>query len=152
MMDSHPWLRFWRLDRERRLILLEAAWTVAAAQAALRLLSLRRLAPRLGRAVDPSLKAALTGDQLRRARLVGWAVERLSPRRPWRAKCLAQAVSAKWMLQRRGLPSTLYLGVDHGETTWLEAHAWLRCGGEFITGEPQHERFQVIASLTEDWL
>ncbi len=151
-MNKERLLKFWRLDPPRRLVLLEAAWTLAAVRAALRLLAFRRIAPRLGRSIDPSCARPLGEEQLERARLIGWAVESLSHRLPWQAKCLAQAVSAKWMLQRRGLASTLYLGVDHGQEKWLEAHAWLCCGAEIITGERQHERFQVIASFTEDWL
>jgi hypothetical protein len=145
-------IKFWRLDPTQRLVLLEAAWTLAAVLVALRLLTFRRIAPRLGRLIDPASIKPLTGEQLQRARLIGWAVESLSHRLPWQVKCLAQAVSAKWMLQRRGLPSTLYLGVDHGQEKWLEAHAWLCCGAEIITGERQHERFRVMASFTEDWL
>jgi hypothetical protein len=58
------------------------------------------------------------------------------------------------MLQRRGLPSVLYLGVDHGSggKAWLEAHAWLCCGADFVTGEQQHERFKVLAAFSEDGL
>ena len=145
-------LKFWRLNLEQRFILLEAAWRLAVVLAALRLLSFRRIAPRLGRSIDPGGVKALSPPQLERARLAGWAVESLSRGLPWQVKCLAQAVSAKWMLQRRGLVSTLYLGVDHGQEKWLEAHAWLCCGAEFITGERQHERFKIIASFTEDWL
>jgi hypothetical protein len=73
---------------------------------------------------------------------------------PWDAKCLAQAVAGKWMLRRRGLPSSRYLDIDHGlgDEAWLVAHAWLRCGTEFVTGEPQHERFTVLAAYSEDRL
>ena len=58
------------------------------------------------------------------------------------------------MLQRRGLPGTLYLGVErvHDGEKWLEANAWLRYGTDIITGERQHERFKVLAAFTEDRL
>jgi hypothetical protein len=71
---------------------------------------------------------------------------------PWDAKCLAQAVAGKWMLRRRGLPSTLYLGVErvHEGEKWLEAHAWLRSGTDFVTGERHYERFHVLAAFSED--
>jgi hypothetical protein len=56
------------------------------------------------------------------------------------------------MLQRRGITSTLYLGVDHGEEKWLDAHAWLRCGEVIVTGGAGAERFRIISTFTEDSL
>jgi hypothetical protein len=56
------------------------------------------------------------------------------------------------MLQRRGISSNLYLGVDRGQEQWLQAHDWLLCGHQFVTGEPQHERFTAIAVFTGDHL
>ena len=141
-----------RLDWAQRLVLFEAAWSLTAALVAVRLLPFRWIAPRLGSSGETSIHRVLNTDQQWQAQQVGWAITALARYFPWDAKCLAQAVAGKWMLQRRGLPSTLYLGVDRvydGEK-WLEAHAWLRCGTDIITGEQQHERFKVLAAFTED--
>ncbi len=141
-----------RLDWAQRLVLFEAAWSLTAALVAVRLLPFRWIAPRLGSSGETSIHRVLNKDQQWQAQQVGWAITALARYFPWDAKCLAQAVAGKWMLQRRGLPSTLYLGVDRvydGEK-WLEAHAWLRCGTDIITGEQQHERFKVLAAFTED--
>ncbi len=144
-----------RLNWSQRLLLFEAAWHLAAALIAIRLLPFRWIAPSLGRsgeAMASSEPRQINPEELQEAQQVGWAVTALARYFPWDAKCLAQAVAGKWMLQRRGLPSTLYLGVERvydGEK-WLEAHAWLRCGTDIITGESQHERFKVLAAFTED--
>jgi hypothetical protein len=139
------------LDWARRFALFEAAWTLAAAQAAIRLLPFRWISPGLGHLADANAASPLLSpQQALQAQRIGWAVQALARRLPWDSRCLAQAVAGKWMLQRRGLPSTLYLGVSHGQENWLEAHAWLRCGDEFVTGEQQHARFKVIAAFTED--
>jgi hypothetical protein len=142
------------LDWGQRLMLLEAAWSLVIAQAAVRLLPFRWITPRLGRlaqpAAAPQQAPPLSPAQAHEAQQVGWAVRAPARYLPWDARCLAQAIAAKWMLQRRGLPSTLYLGVDRGQEKWLEAHAWLRCGDEILTGEPEHARFKVIAAFTED--
>jgi hypothetical protein len=143
--------KFRQLDREQRAVLLEAVWTLAAAQAAVRLLPFRWFIPRLGSQMDAPPEKSFSAEQVLHAQHIGWAVQTLARFLPWDAKCLAQAVAGKWMLQRRDLPSTLYLGVDRGQKEWLEAHAWLRFGSEILTGEPQHERFTVIATFTEDW-
>ncbi len=141
-----------RLDWRQRWLLLEAGLTLAATQAAIRLLPFRWIVPRLGRRVDASPEEPVSAERVQQARQVGWAVQTLARFLPWDAKCLAQALAGKWMLQRRRLPSTLYLGVDRGQEKWLEAHAWLGCGTEIITGEPQHERFKIIAAFREDLL
>jgi hypothetical protein len=141
-----------RLDWSQRLVLLEAAWYLAAAQAAVHLLPFRWISPRLGSLGETNIERSITQEQQREAQQVGWAVTALARYFPWDAKCLAQAVAGKWMLQRRDIPSTLYLGVErvHSGEKWLEAHAWLRCGTDIVTGEPQHERFKVLAAFTED--
>ena len=127
---------------------------LSAAQIAVHLLPFRWLAPRLGSLKETSNIRSINEEQQREARQIGWAVTALARYTPWDAKCLAQAVAGKWMLQRRGMSSTLYLGVErvHSGDKWLEAHAWLRCGTDIITGEQQHERFKVLATFTEDQL
>jgi hypothetical protein len=145
-------LKFRQLDSGRRATLIEAAWTIFAARLAIRLLPFRWIAPRLGAYREAPSEALTTDAALRSARQVGWAIQTLARFSPWKAKCLAQAVAGKWMLQRRRIPSTLYLGVDRGREQWLEAHAWLCYGPEIVIGESHHERFKTIAALTEDWL
>jgi hypothetical protein len=142
------------LDWSKRLVLLEAACYLAAAHFAVHILPFRWLAPRLGNLGEPSSEIQISQEQQRQAQQVGWAVTSLARYYPLDAKCLAQAVSGKWMLQRRSLPSTLFLGVErvHSGEKWLEAHAWLRCGTDIITGEQQHERFKVLAAFTEERL
>jgi hypothetical protein len=134
--------------------LFEAAWNLAAAHAAIRLLPFRWIASSLGSPGDAPPLRPISQVQEIEAQQVGWAVTTLARYFPWDAKCLSQAVAGKWMLHRRGLPSTLYLGVErvHDGEKWLEAHAWLRCGTDFVTGEPHHERFNVLAAFTENRL
>src|SRR5437016_10365838 len=46
---------------------------------------------------------------------------------PWTSSCLVRAMAARHLLHRRGLPCTLYLGVNRDQPP-LRAHAWLRSG------------------------
>lgn len=142
--------RWLALDWAQRFTLFEAAWTLFAAQAAIKLIPFGKIVPSLGRLGPPPPAAPLAPEAARPAQRVGWAVRALAHYLPWDARCLAQAIAASWMLRRRGLPGVFYLGVDHGQETWLEAHAWLRCGEQILTGEPQHERFKVIAVFTRE--
>jgi hypothetical protein len=141
-----------RLDWSQRLVLLEAACYLAAAHVAVHILPFSWVAPRLGNLGEPASETQLSQEQQIQAQQVGWAITALARYYPVDAKCLAQAIAGKWMLKRRGVLSTLYLGVErvHEGEKWLEAHAWLRCGTDIITGDPHHERFKVLAAFTED--
>ncbi|MBM3735861.1 MAG: lasso peptide biosynthesis B2 protein [Acidobacteria bacterium] len=65
-------------------------------------------------------------------RRVGRAVDIVANLVPWRAMCLESAVAAKWMLRRRGIRTTLHLGVALKDK--FQAHAWLTHGQTTITG------------------
>jgi hypothetical protein len=57
------------------------------------------------------------------------------------------------MLHRRGIPSTLYLGVakpSPGSDTPLEAHAWLRSGAVHVTGGARVDRYAVVATFADE--
>lgn len=62
----------------------------------------------------------------------------------WRNKCLEQAITAKKMLGKRNISSTVFFGVRKPGDK-LEAHAWLKAGDTFIVGERNHEKFTVVA-------
>lgn len=81
-------------------------------------------------------------------RRVARAIERASRVTPWVSNCLPQAMTAKRMLKKRGLRSTLYLGIARENGEKLSAHAWLRCGQFFVTGG-QGRGFTVVAAFSE---
>lgn len=82
---------------------------------------------------------------VREAIRVRWAVETMARVLPWKPVCLPQALAAKKMLHRRGISSTLYLGVDPARD--LDAHAWVRVGGTIVTGGPRPDRFAVVSTF-----
>ena len=67
---------------------------------------------------------------------------------PFRSVCIQQAIAARIMLHRRGIPSVLSFGVartvDAGAIK-LTAHAWLRAGQVEVTGYDVAAQFQEIA-------
>lgn len=124
--------------------LIEAVAALTLASVLLKALRFDRLARRLGRHMaegpsDPDRAAVRT------ARLVRWAVTAAADRLPWKPVCLPRAVAAHWMLRRRGLASTLYLGLD--ASRGYDAHAWVRLGRVVVTGGPGEERFVVVSSF-----
>lgn len=52
---------------------------------------------------------------------------------PWESKCLVQAWTAMTLLKKKGIPTTMYLGVGK-ENEKMIAHAWIRCGRMYVTG------------------
>ncbi|ABQ25557.1 lasso peptide biosynthesis B2 protein [Geotalea uraniireducens] len=129
-------------------LLLEAAFWLGICRLAIPLLPFRWIAPYLGTHMAES--ASVLDPHGREVPLaVSRAIVRAAWRLPWDCKCLAQAMTGKAMLKRRGVPSTLYLGVAKDKEQ-LAAHAWLRCGDIILTGGQGKERFTVVSSFGDD--
>lgn len=89
-------------------------------------------------------------EELAAARRIAWAIHRVSPYTPWESNCFPQALTAKLLLRRRGIPSTLYLGAAFKEDrSGMEAHAWLRCGPMYVTGGKGDEKFGTVGVFGE---
>jgi hypothetical protein len=80
------------------------------------------------------------------AERVSWALSATSRRTPWKSTCLVQALAGCRILQKRGIPGCLTLGVS-ARRGIREAHAWLRSGDYILTGAGEHDRFHVVAQF-----
>ncbi len=144
-----------RLSKIRQLgwsdwgLLLEAAVWLAFSRLALLLVPFKQISPHLGTLQHESDRAVSSATE-QTAERIGWAIRAIARRTPWESACLAQAISAKAMLRRRHITSTLYLGLGKDSSQKLQAHAWLRCGTEILTGKAGHERFSIISTFTEN--
>lgn len=92
----------------------------------------------------------------------------MSRHTPWQSRCLVQAIAARWMLGRRGVPTTLHLGVTRAAPTdvhpeavlgglrrderpgLMRAHAWLSCEDFVVTGGPLVSHYTLVASFADD--
>lgn len=137
-------VRFSRLTPPERARLVEAVAVLVVVSGLLRVLRFPRLAPRLGQHMAES-PPVMDASVIRAAAEIRWAVETAARHLLWRPVCLPQAVAAQWMLRRRGIPSTLYLGLDPGRG--YDAHAWVRVGTVVVTGGPGEERFVVVSTF-----
>ena len=133
-----------RLDSTDRLLLLEAALLLGAARLAIRFVPFARIAGRLGQHMAET-PATQPPEALATSRRVRKAVELAARNLPWESVCLPQAITAKLMLRRRGIPSTLYLGVLR-EKEFL-AHAWVRAGEVVVTGDRGRDGFTVVSTF-----
>ena len=138
-----------RLDQLRRRTwperwcLVEALLWLGIMRAALWLLSFKQIARLLGFSVG-EYHLPPSASELEATQRIGWAVRATAPHVPWQSLCLAQALAAAAMLRRRCLPGTLYLGVAKGRDGKVQAHAWLRCGDDILTGGRSYQRFVVM--------
>ena len=135
---------YFRLRAEDRLLLLEAVTLLAVARLLVHTLGFERFATRLGSYMAQSSDED-SPQAYATARRVQWAVETAARNLPFDVICLPQAIAGKVMLRRRGIASTLYLGVAYDPD--LKAHAWLRVGRVIVTGAGGRIGFSVISTF-----
>lgn len=98
-------------------------------------------APARGAAAAPgSSQAVRIGAMLERVARVTW----------WRSMCLEKALAGKWMLRRRRIPSTMYVGMARRGEEFV-AHAWLVGEGQTLTGASQ-KAYATLAAFHEPGL
>ena len=89
------------------------------------------------------------GENRSEIQRIKWAIQAICRRVPGTRQCLVQGLAAKWMLQRRRIPSTLYFGVAKDPKGSLKAHAWLRSGTQMVTGAEGRNQYAVIATFAD---
>ena len=97
-----PWAERW--------LLFEVFCLLGIARLTLLLIPFRHLARRLG-PLHTETPPDAPPAHVAHAQRVGQAIARVSPHTPWTSNCFPQALVAKYWLQRRRIPTTLYLGV-----------------------------------------
>ena len=63
---------------------------------------------------------------------------------PFKIKCFSAALTAKTLLKRNNIKSTIYLGVKKSNNEKMIAHAWLRCGNIIVTGKEEMNNFSPL--------
>jgi hypothetical protein len=75
------------------------------------------------------------------------AIQRMSRHTWWESMCMVKAIAAMKMLERRGIPSTLYMGTAKDSNGRMVAHAWLRSGPYYLTGYEEMAHFTVVGTF-----
>lgn len=134
-----------------RLMFVEAFTLLGLARFMVLVVPFKFLARSLGNHMNESRFFVSEPDVLI-ARMVGQAVRSAANNTPWESVCLPQAVVGQWMLKRRNISGTVYLGVMRNavNTDKLAAHAWLRCGKKILTGADGHRQFTVVSTFSTD--
>lgn len=131
------------VPRARWPLLAEAGLCLAAAAAAIAFLPFARV----GRLASGKGRDLALPKEDRPLDEVRWALDAVSRRVPFRAKCFERGLAAQWMLQRRGIASTLYYGAALRPERGLAAHVWVRAGGTDVMGCENAADFTAIAQF-----
>lgn len=143
--------KFAALDRTRKALFVEAFYRLGLARYSILRRPFKNIVAglELHRGTAEPRALAMTEQSL--ADCVGLAVTTAARFTPWESACLAQVLAAQHMLQKRGVSGAFYLGAtspsqQNGDT--MTAHAWLKCGEQFITGESGHEQYTVVSTFS----
>jgi hypothetical protein len=156
-MMASRWRQLARLSGSQRALLFEAALRLTWARIELLVFPFRRIAARLGGvqpATGPDVDVVAAGrastSHAAIVRDVAWAVPCAARHVPFEAACLPQALAAKHMLARRGVPSVLHFGLARAATAdaSILAHAWVDADGIEVTGYPVASQFKEVARFS----
>lgn len=139
---------FISMDGSLKMLLLEAYFSLAWARF-LKLMPFSKVAPSLGKEM---LETTFDIDASNRkiSAQISEAIQMMNRYTFFESECLVQAIAAMKMLERRKIESTLYLGTAKDETGEFIAHAWLRSGPFYITGNDGIEKFTVVQKFAKN--
>ena len=140
---------FLKLSFTEKLFFFEAFVALGVMRAAILTISFKRLSRSLKQQKQYDL-ILLSSESYVLAQAVQKGIKQAANHTPWESACLAQSLTARWMLQRRGVPGALYLGINKGASSknkigHMKAHAWSQCGEVIVTGEQGIENFTVVS-------
>jgi hypothetical protein len=138
---------FLRLSSGDRRLLVMAAVLLATIRLGLALLPYRKLQGLVNRLAGVSPPGDLASPVS--PERIGLAVTRASRAVPG-ATCLAQALAAKVLLERRGHPARVRVGIGRAEGARLLAHAWVECEGRIMLGGTDLTRYTPLSALEEE--
>lgn len=104
----------------------------------------RTLGPIDGRSAASS--APITAREKKVAGDIGRIIKRLAGKQKFEAVCFPQAITGRWVLGRRGIPSQIVLGSRRGNDSELALHAWLKVGDFVVTGQDEYETYQSFTA------
>ncbi|WP_292656521.1 lasso peptide biosynthesis B2 protein [Nitratifractor sp.] len=144
---SYRLKRFLALSAEEKGYFLEAYFTLGVMRGVILTRPFKQITKTLEQCPASAQAPAVSEEQLATARKIGAMIETAAAHTPWESACLAKALTAWKMLQRRGIPGGFYLGAfqDQNAEETMQAHAWSQCGKNILTGAAGHEKFAVLS-------
>lgn len=138
---------FLQSSRWRKRLLIAAVWQIALAVLVVRRHPFALLAAQASRPMRHLALQSAEAD-LTEARRVAQIIRRVTKKLPFAVVCLPQALAAQEILRRRGIITSLHLGVRQDQDHSLPAHAWLSCHGIPFLGQEEIHTFTLLHTLT----
>lgn len=139
--------RYYSIDKtERKILNLIFIWLIYAF-VLVRIIPLRWFSHLLGE-FNHKIECSLGDNEILLIAMLKKNIRRIKKRMPWKVKCFEEAIAAKKVLEKFNLNSTLYLGVNKNAEKGLRAHAWLKSGDVFITGQKGHKQYAITGFYT----
>lgn len=135
-----------QLDNQTKLLLLEAYVLLAWARYR-KSRKFSKISLDLGHRMKET-SFQLNDRNVKIVKLVSYTIHVASRYTFWESECLVKAMAGMKMLERRGIESTLYLGVAK-DKKGLSAHAWLRSGEFYVSGSDGMENFTVVEKFAK---
>ena len=136
---------FFTIDNKLRVEFIQALIYTGMYRTFILFVPFNKLRKRMGKHKEESV-ANVEIEIYKIASHISWVVNLISSKTPWESKCLVQALTAQKMLKKRGISTTIYLGVRK-DGNKMKAHAWLRCGKYYVTGGAIREQYNVVAKF-----
>jgi hypothetical protein len=134
-------------DRAAVQLIPEALWRLFLARIQL-LRPFSRTAPKLG--IQSQETAGVTREsEAAKIQQITKAIRVASRLTPWKSTCMVRAVAGLKMLEQRGIESTLYMGVARDKNGQMVAHAWLRSGASYVSGDDTMKGFVVVEKFAK---
>ncbi|MBI1883849.1 MAG: lasso peptide biosynthesis B2 protein [Chlamydiae bacterium] len=136
-----------RLSPELRSLCREAFFHLFLAKLLIQFVPSRILLKYLGsKRIDPPLRKEDTTSDPNTFRLIQKGIDIVRCNLPWHSKCLDQAMAAQWMLARRRLSGTVYLGLKKSDSSHkkYDAHAWVCYKNIPVVGAQPHLNYVIV--------
>ena len=142
--------KFIALPARHKRLLVEAGLALGRARFLLTRRPFKRLVPGPESRDGPGAATGPDAGTLATLQEISLALRRAARYTPWQSACLVQALAARHMMQKRGIPGALSMAAaldGAGQPDKMSAHAWVKCGSHFVTGEEGHERYTVLSTF-----
>ncbi len=151
MASTQRFRQFLRLSATEKLTVLEASIWLIVAKLMVKCLPFKWITSMLGstEVINNQTNEFPTEIKTTIAE-VSRAVQRTAAHSAVKFVCLPQAIAAKMILNRHKIPNTLYLGVEYTDNKVFKAHAWLKAGRHFVTGQAGHRNYTEITAFSHN--
>ncbi len=137
-------LKFFKLTTEYQILLLEAFFRLGISRIILIIIQFKNIASKLEKNFVKSSYIS-EEDQMKIAKKISWAIQIMNRHTFWQTKCFVQALTAKKMLNKRNVESTLFLGVTKDGKGKFIAHAWVKSNTIMVAGGNNTDQFTVVS-------